>query len=593
MMYLNRYHRQVVWVQKIDYENTDPSRPSDCHHLSASILAMPKATRILTNLVQLAKDVLRLQHIEDDECAMYVSKTDPKYLDPKSAEAASAREKENKGWYDKEVVEDYDYRTAKSKLRDGSAIYLRTLWLHSRKDDGTPKARNVILGNHDPRTNTDNNVPVSGLASLRLVLALARFFGLLPELNLWLADVKQAYLNAPIDSKTHILIARIDGGHGYQRLLKATYGLTDSGRKWFDLLKAKLLANGFRALDYEPAMFYNGSALIATVVDDLMCLGKAAETILLSLDLQYGRMEKLGMHNTLRFSGVDITYVGNYVFKLNTCYKVMVRDTTWKREAHTPFPSRTAAVDIEADQLLPPVLHTKVRSIVGMMSWICNATRPDLSYAVGWLSRKTAAPTDLTLSRAERLLAHARQHRADLYVMAGVKLHSLDVYSDATWGAIIDDMKSCTGILIYLRWTDTDGDGVALPITTDENGETVQRSLLQWKYSLQTRVSHSSMASELNAAVDATKLGLYWQSLLKELGISVPINLFLDARNVIEAVYVKKRSLPTDKSLTTNLNYLRQAATMEEMAIHHVPSEAQLADELTKAKSNTHLVVHH
>ena len=176
---------------------------------------------------------------------------------------------------------------------------------------------------------------------------------------------------------------------------------------------------------------------------------------------------------------------------------------------------------------------------------------------------------------------------------AGAKLNSIDVYSDATWGAVIDDMKSCTGILIYLRWADTPGDGQALPQTTDENNAVAQRTLIQWKYNVQTHVAHSSMASELNAAVDATKLGLYWQLLLQELGLNVPVNLYLDARNVIEAVYVKKRSLPTDKSLTTNLNYMRQAAALENMTIHHVPSEAQLADELTKAKTATNLVVHH
>ena len=76
------------------------------------------------------------------------------------------------------------------------------------------------------------------------------------------------------------------------------------------------------------------------------------ETDVSKLILKLSRVEQL--------SGVDVTYLGCNVFNLNADYKVMLRDTTWKREANTPFPGRTAAADLEADSALTPVLHTKV-----------------------------------------------------------------------------------------------------------------------------------------------------------------------------------------------------------------------------------------
>ena len=102
------------------------------------------------------------------------------------------------------------------------------------KYDGRHKTRPVADGHLTPEA-----VGVVLLRNLKLVI----FLGKLNNLELWGADVGNAYLETPTEEKLYIVAgAEFEDWEGYiLTFSKTLYGLTPSGKRWaktlYDILK--------------------------------------------------------------------------------------------------------------------------------------------------------------------------------------------------------------------------------------------------------------------------------------------------------------------------------------------------------------------
>ncbi|XP_062977616.1 uncharacterized protein LOC134395383 [Elgaria multicarinata webbii] len=119
---------------------------------------------------------------------------------------------------------------------------------------------------------------------------------------------------------------------------------------------------------------------------------------------------------------------------------------------------------------------TLYRSILGQLSFIANATRPDISVSVNLLSRQTAKPTEHTWKAMKRI---ARYLKGTLnYRLKFTKecTGGLEIHVDASFGDDINDRKSTSGVCYMLN-----------------------HSLFDWSCKKQSTVSLSSCEAELNA----------------------------------------------------------------------------------------------
>jgi hypothetical protein len=95
-----------------------------------------------------------------------------------------------------------------------------------------------------------------------------------------------------------------------------------------------------------------------------------------------------------------------------------------------------------------PVNATEYRGIVGSLRYLMH-TRPDISFAVGYVSRFMEASTTEHLAAVKRILRYMAGTIGCNYRRAGAEARLLG-FSDADMGGDIDTRKSTTGVLFFL-----------------------------------------------------------------------------------------------------------------------------------------------
>ena len=150
--------------------------------------------------------------------------------------------------------------------------------------DGRHKARLVADGHLTPEPIENIYFGVVSLRNLRLVI----FLGKLNNLDLWGADIGNAYLDAFTDEKLYIV-----AGPEFQELegyilifLKALYGLKSSGKRWAEVIHGILRDMKFLPSKADPCIWLRKAPnlrcyeYIAVYVDDLCIAAKSPSAII-------------------------------------------------------------------------------------------------------------------------------------------------------------------------------------------------------------------------------------------------------------------------------------------------------------------------
>ncbi|KAM0916826.1 hypothetical protein ACQ4PT_009866 [Festuca glaucescens] len=226
---------------------------------------------------------------------------------------------------------------------------------------------------------------------------------------------------------------------------------------------------------------------------------------------------------------------------------------------HTPMEPRCR---LSKESKEAAVDATFYRSVIGSLRYLVH-TRPDIPFAVGFLSRFMEAPAGDHLAAVKHLLRYISGTLSHGCVYRRGGCETLISFSDSDHAGDVDTRKSTSGVLIYL------GD-----------------SLVSWQSQKQKVVATSSCEAEYIAAATAACQGIWLAQLVGELlnQEAAPITIYIDNKS---AISLCKNPVLHDRSKHIDLRYhfIRNCVEKGTVAVEFIGIVEQKADMLTKPLS--------
>uniref|UniRef100_A0ACD5U6F7 Uncharacterized protein n=1 Tax=Avena sativa TaxID=4498 RepID=A0ACD5U6F7_AVESA len=382
--------------------------------------------------------------------------------------------------------------------------------------------------------------PVARMETVRLLIALAAHHGW-PVHHM---DVKTTFLNGDLIEKVYVEQPPGFSVAGEERkvlrLQKALYGLRQAPRAWNAKLDSSLLGLGFVHSQAEHTVYRRGGGdqllLVGVYVDDLIIAGSSIEEVKRFKEEMTSLFRMSDLGELSFYLGIEVQQRHGSITLQQTAYAKKLLQKAGLEECNpcaVPIEARLKLSKKGTGQLVDA---THYRSIVGSHRYLVH-TRPDITYAVGYVSRFMEEP------RAEHL--------------AAVK----HIPSDADLDSDVDDRKSTTGLIFFLG-----------------------RSPISWQSHKQRVVAVSSCESEYIAAATTACQGIWLSRLLGELLNEKPRapKLLVDNKS---AISLSKNPVFHDRSkhIHTRYHLIREYVEQGDLEIDYICTERQLADVLTKA----------
>ncbi|KAF6212135.1 hypothetical protein GE061_012656 [Apolygus lucorum] len=373
----------------------------------------------------------------ENACAAEVNPTEA-FAGPESHEWYAAVRKEfssllrNKTW------------SLREKPQDQKAVGCRLILCNKYTASGElerRKARLVAKGfTQEPNVDYHETYsPVVRLSSLRTVMALAVKHGMVVEQM----DVETAYLNGELEENIYMeppkhfeqilmdivenendgeimenawkMLREFRGGKKYCKLQKSLYGLKQSGRQWYLKLDERLKAIGMIPSESDPCVYTWGkgeeAVILAVYVDDIVLASKDQEKlrILKQKMMDEFRMKDLGkIHYCL---GLEFDYDFEKG-KLKISQRKYINEILKKFKMETANPISTPLdvnVKFEPTEARPSEMDKyPFRSLIGSLMYLAIGTRPDVDYAVIYLSQFNSCYSEIHWKAAKRILRYLK-----------------------------------------------------------------------------------------------------------------------------------------------------------------------------------------
>lgn len=322
-------------------------------------------------------------------------------------------------------------------------------------------------------------------------------------------DVQTAFLNGTLSEEVYTFQApgfeKIDSNTGKPliwKLKKSLYGLRQSPSVWNFTIDQDLRREGYTPTTSDPCVHTKGSGhnyVMLTLFVDILLTGpsnKALQEVRHELQNSFA-MTDLGQatqvlgidikqnlsKGTITLSQEKYTLSVLKRFKMDSCNPV-----------HTPGTSVGTKASTEDITLLSDTAKKEYQSLVGSLILLINCTRFDIAFATMQAARRMSTPTEIGMANAKRILRYFKgKPILDIVYKRDSNFH-LTCYSDASY-ATTAGCKSVTGCMVFLS-------GGLIHV-----GSQVQRIIAQ-----------STSESEIIALNSVAKQGVYYLSMLGELG---------------------------------------------------------------------------
>lgn len=409
---------------------------------------------------------------------------------------------------------------------------------------------------------TETFSPVVKFSSVRSILAVAASENLI----LKQFDVKTAFLYGLLNEDIYMEqpIGYNDGTGRVCKLFKSLYGLKQSSRCWNQQFSEFLQKFNFKISTCDPCVFIsnqNGNKMVLAIyIDDGLIAAKRSVDIANLLEYLQLKFE-IKVFDASIFLGLEICHTGRGIHICQRSYAKKILERFNMIDAHpvaTPIDQSIFAV-IDDEQHVSNVVKYPYREAIGSLMYLAVATRPDIAFALGSVSRYMENPKQVHINAIKRLLRYLKGTLDYGIVFDYNERLILAAYSDADYAGDVVTRRSTSGFVFML------GSGA-----------------VSWCSQRQKCVSLSTTESEYVAASEAVKELVWLSSLIKELMTGFNIaTLYMDNQSAIRLIKnpeFHKRS----KHIDVRFHFIREKYEEKLFELNYVPSAEQTADILTK-----------
>lgn len=419
--------------------------------------------------------------------------------------------------------------------------------------------------------------------SLRILCALAASQGK----RIYQADIKNAYPFSSLEEDIYChppecveLLSeeqkrKVMPPPGYTlKLKRSLYGLKQSGRNWQKMLRSILEKLGYKQTRPEPCLYVNtkekGPQYIAVYVDDLAIAANNYEEYKTLIDEINKVVTIVELGESKEILGIEIKQSAQGIFLRQTgyiqeTYKQYVSD--FEEEMDTPMVSSVYDSTREGAQKGQPITDHSYRALIGRLLYISEWTRPDVAFAVNYMSRFNNQPTTTHMKIAKRIvkyLHHTRQQGIMYPMGMSSKIHA---QCDSDYASDQNDRKSTSGFIIFM-----------------------DKSPINWKSMKQTSTALSSTHAEYIAAAECVRELTFITNTLTDMIKTQqhPIVLESDSQCAIK-IAEQEGSHKRSKHIDVRYHYLKEEIENGRIIMKYVSTDKNTADLLTKPLSkNTH-----
>ncbi|WVZ58506.1 hypothetical protein U9M48_008777 [Paspalum notatum var. saurae] len=413
--------------------------------------------------------------------------------------------------------------------------------------------------------------PVARMDSVRLLaLAATR------DWNVHHLDMKSAFLNGEL---TEVVYVKQPPGFTVAgeedkvlRLRKALYGLRQAPRAWNIKLDSTLATPGFKRCASEHALYTRhskeGLLIVGVYVDDLIVTGSQQQQIDSFKKEMAGKFKMSDLGLLSYYLGIEVRQGKEAIELCQSAYALKLLERAGLKgcnAAQVPMLEKPKLSKYGTDEKVDGTLY---RSLIGGLRYLTH-TQPDISFAVGYVSRFMEDPHKDHVAAVKHLLRYIagscelglayprRKKISDLHLI-GFSDSDMGGGGGAGWD--LDGRKSTSAMVFFLE---------TCPIS--------------WQSQKQKIVALSTCEAEYIAGAAATCQGVWPRRLLEETtghSVAAPI-LRIDNNSAIELAknpVLHSRS----KHIDIKFHFIRDCVEKRQVILEQVGTSQQLADVFTK-----------
>ena len=472
------------------------------------------------------------------------------------------------------------------------------------KHDGRHKARLVGDGSLTPEPVENIYSGVVSLRHLRLVI----FHGELNNLELWGADIGNAYLEAYTHEKLFIIAGpEFEELEGFILIFnKALYGLKFSGKRWAERFYDIIKDMGFTPSKADPCIWMRENPklkcyeYVATYVDDLCIAAQNPGTIIQTLKDDYKLKVKgdgplshhLGADYTRDKDKTVVCQPKKYIDRLVDSYHSMFKQGQTKN-MRTPL-DNIDHPELDDTELLTGESIQHYLTMVGQLQWLVTLGRFDIHAQVTTMSKFRSAPRKGHLERLQRIYGYVlkkthyttryRTEEPDYSYLPNMKYDwSYTVYGNVQQ-IIPNNCPKPLGKSVITTTHDANllhclATGASLTACIHFRNHTPTN----WYSKQQATVETATYGSEFVAAKTATEQIMDMRYTLRYLGVLITSKsyMFSDNRSVVTGATLPHSTLSKRHNILA-FHRVREAIAAKIIDFHWIPSEYNLSDMLSK-----------
>jgi hypothetical protein len=488
------------------------------------------------------------------------------------------------------------------------------------KMDFSRKARYVAGGHTTDPPNAATYASVVSRESVRIALMIAA----LNDLEIMTADIRNAYLNAPVaESEKYWTSCGPEFGptdNGKRAvIIRALYGLKSAGASFRNHLATCMRALHYVPCEADPDVWMRPATresdgfeyweYVLIYTDDLLVVSENPKAVLDKIDNYFplksgsitppdvylgAKISKYPLKNgVVAWAMSSSQYVQEAV--KNVELYLSERGMSLPGKAITPLTSGyRPELDVSAE--LDPERANYYMSLIGILRWSVEIGRMDITCEVSMMSSHMALPREGHLTQLFHMFAYLKKkHNSRMVFDPSYPFIDEERFrSEEDWKVLYGDVKEAIppnapeprGKEVVIRhYVDADHAGERLTRRSRTGYITfLNMAPMNWFSKRQNSVETSTFGSEFTALKVVTEANRGLRYKLRMLGIPVPepSYIFCDNNSVVCNTTAPESTLKK-KSNAIAYHCVREAVAMREILIAYEPTDTNLSDIMTKA----------